>query len=38
MQVNNAVNYLMKNSFLPAAYPARAELETLIKTRGWDKK
>jgi hypothetical protein len=32
------VNYLMKNSFRPATYPARAELETIIKARGWDKK
>jgi hypothetical protein len=38
MQVNNAVSYLMKNSFLPATYAARAELETIIKARGWDKK
>lgn len=38
MHVFNALNYLTHFKFLPANFPARSDLESIIKTHGWDKK
>lgn len=38
MQVNNAVQYLVRHKFLPDTFAAKAALEGIIKERGWDKK
>ena len=38
LQVNSAVQYLVKYKFLPDTFAAKPILEALIKERGWDKK
>jgi hypothetical protein len=38
MQVNNAIQYLVKFKFLPDGVAAKPALESIIKARGWDKK
>ncbi|MFN0129812.1 MAG: DUF1080 domain-containing protein [Verrucomicrobiales bacterium] len=38
MQLNSAVQYLVKYKFLPDTFAAKPLLEGLIKERGWDKK
>jgi hypothetical protein len=38
MQLNSAVQYLVKFKFLPDSFAAKPALEALIKQRGWDKK
>lgn len=38
MQVNNAVQYLVRHRFLPESVAAKAALEGIIRDRGWDKK
>ncbi len=38
LQVNNAVQYLVKFQRLPDTFVLKAPLEALIKERGWDKK
>ena len=38
LQVNTAVQYLVKYKFLPDTTASKAALEALIKERGWDKK
>lgn len=38
LHVAGALGYLIKFKFIPAGFPAAAELQTTIKSRGWDKK
>jgi len=38
LQVNNAVQYLAKYRFIPGDFAAKADLERIIKEKGWDKK
>ncbi len=38
MQLNGAVQYLVKFKFLPDSFAAKPLLEGLIKERGWDKR
>jgi len=38
MQLNSAVQYLVRHQFLPNAISAKPVLEGIIKDRGWDKR
>lgn len=38
LQVNSAVQYLVKFNLLPNSFVLKAPLETVIKERGWDQK
>ncbi len=38
MQFQKALNYLVKFKLLPADFPARQQIDQLVKERGWDSK